>query len=384
MMGLALDEDHRMIKEYVAELSRKEFAPRAAEIDKTASFPRENFRKLASLDLAGMNAPEEFGGPGTDTLSFVLTMEEIAKACGSTALVLLAHHFVIQGLTLAGTKEQKSRFLPLLAKGEALGAFAVHEPNSGCVHSAIETKASKENGRYLVNGSKFFITSAGEADLYLTLVVTDKSRGGEGLSLLLMEKQTAGMTFGKRYDRLGFRGTSGRDVYFGDCPVPLENLLGKEGEGLRILGAISGKFAMLGAAAMSLGIAEAALEASIGHVKRRTIAGKPLAAHQTIRFMIAEMGLLIDAAKSLVYSAAIGSGAPPMPSPPGMLKAKLFASEMAVEVTNKALQIHGGHGYCSDLPVERYFRDARGLTFHFSTTELLKENIAGAILEEAE
>jgi alkylation response protein AidB-like acyl-CoA dehydrogenase len=381
MMNFLFTDEHRILTKNVAELCRREFAGLAAEIDQTASFPWDNFKKLASHGFTAMNVPEDFGGSGADILSFVLAIEEIAKSCGSTALVLLAHHFVTQGLTLAGNPEQKARFLPLLARGEKLGAFAVHEPNSGCVHSAIETRASKENGSYLVNGSKFFITSAGEADLYLTLVITDKSKGPEGLSLLLAQKDTVGMTFGKKYERLGFRGTSGRDIYFENCRVPSENLVGKEGEGLKLLGAIGGKFAMLGAAAISLGIAEAAYEASVGHAKQRTIAGKSLAEHQSIRFTITEMSLLINAAQSFLYSAATGSGTPPMPSPPWTLQAKLFASEIAVEVTNKALQIHGGHGYCSDLPIERYLRDARGLTFHFGTTELLKDNVAGAIFE---
>lgn len=379
-MDTILAEEHLTIRDYARKIAREEIEPRAPETDKNASFVRENFQKLASLDLAGLNVPEEFGGAGKDTLSFVLIVEELAKACGSTALVLLAHHFVAQGLKTAGTKEQQSRYLPLLAEGKKLGAFAVHEPNSGCAHAAIETTAAKENGGYLLNGSKFFITSAGEADLYLTLVVTDKEKGTEGISLLLVGKEAPGIAFGKQYDRLGFRGASGRDIYFDDCRVPGENLLGKEGEGLKLLGAIGGKFAMLGAAAISLGIAGASFEASVEHVKQRTIAGKALEEHQAVRFMITEMALKVNAAKSLIYLAAVGSGSPPVPSPPLTLEAKVFASEIAVEVTNKAMQAHGGHGYCRDLPVERYLRDARGLTFHFGTTELLKDNIAGAIL----
>ena len=281
---------------------------------------------------------------------------------------------------MAGSPEVKARFLPQLAKGEKLAAFAVHEPNSGCSHSAIESRALKENGRYHIRGSKFFVTSAGEADIYLVLVITDKSRGPDGFSLLLAEKGTPGMSFGKIYDRFGFRGTSGRDIYFDNAPVPCENLLGREGDGLKLLGAIGSRFAMLGAAAISLGIAESAFEASLRHVKDRTVAGKSLIEHQAIRLLITEMSLSIDAARSFLYSAARGTGNPPMPSPPWTTKAKIFASETAVRVTNKAMQIHAGHGYCGDLPVERYLRDARGLTFHFGTTEMLKDGVAEMLL----
>lgn len=192
MMDSILTEEYRIVKESVSELARREFAPVAAEIDRTGVFPWENLKKLARQGFTGLNVPEQYGGSGADTLTFVLTMEEIAKTCGSTALVLLAHHFVTQGIVLAGSTEIKERFLPSLAKGEKLGAFAVHEPNSGCAHSAIESKAIKADGRYFLSGSKFFVTSAGEADLYLVLAVTDKAGGPAGFSLFLVEKDTPG------------------------------------------------------------------------------------------------------------------------------------------------------------------------------------------------
>ena len=381
-MESILTQEQQMVKKSVAELARREFAPRAAEIDRLAAFPWDNFRILAQYGFTGMNVPEHLGGSGADVLSFVLAMEEIAKVCGSTALVLLAHHFAMQGIVLGGSPDMKAELLPQLAKGEKLGAFAVHEPNSGCAHSAIETRAVKADGRYLVSGSKFFVTSAGEADVYLVFVITNKSRGQEGFSLLLMEKGAPGMSFGKVYDRLGFRGTSGRDIYFEEASISCANLLGREGDGLKLLGAIGGRFAMLGAGAISLGIAGAAFEASLRHIKDRVVVGRPLSDHQAIRLMIAEMSLGIDAARTFLYCAARGSGNPPMPSPPWTQKAKIFASETAVSVTNKAMQIHAGHGYCRDLPVERYLRDARGLTFHFGTTEMLKDGVAEMLMSQ--
>ena len=380
MMESILTKEQQMVKKSVGELARRKFAPRAAEIDRTASFPWDNFRKLAQHGFTGMNVPEQYGGAGADVLSFVLAIEEIAKVCGSTALVLLAHHFATQGIVLGGSPDVKAKLLPQLAKGEKLAAFALHEPNSGCDHSAIETRAVKADDRYHVKGSKFFVTSAGEADVYLVQVITDKSRGPEGFSLLLMEKGSPGMSFSKVYDRLGFRGTSGRDIYFEETSVPCANLLGREGDGLKLLGAIGGRFAMLGAAAISLGIAGAALEASLRHIKDRVVAGRPLSDHQAVRLMIAEMSLGIDAARSFLYCAARESGNPPMPSPPWIQKAKIFASETAVSVTNKAMQIHAGHGYSGELPVERYLRDARGLTFHFGTTEMLKDGVAEMLM----
>jgi len=380
MMESILTQEQQMVKKSAGELARREFAPRAAEIDRTASFPWDNFRKLAQHGFTGMNVPEQYGGSGADILSFVLAIEEIAKFCGSTALVLLAHHFATQGIVLGGSPDMKAKFLPPLAKGEKLAAFAVHEPNSGCAHSSIETRAVKADGRYLVSGSKFFVTSAGEADVYLVLVITNRSRGQQGFSLLLVEKGTPGMSFGRVYDRMGFRGTSGRDIYFEEASVPCANVLGREGDGLKLLGAISGRFAMLGAAAISLGIAGAAFEASLRHTKERMAAGKSLIEHQAVRLMIAEMGLGIDSARTFLYCAAKGTGNPPMPSPPWTQEAKILASETAVAVTNKTMQIHAGHGYCRDLPVERYLRDARGLTFHFGTTEMLKDGVAEMLI----
>lgn len=321
----------------------------------------------------GINIPESLGGMETDKLSFVLVNEEIAKVCASTALVFLAHTFVSQGIRLAGSPEQKEKYLPALARGERLGAFAVHEPDSGCLHTAIQTKAQLNPETYLVNGSKVFTTSGGEAEVYLVLVVTDKTKGLQGFSMLIIEKGTLGFSFGHPRERMGLNGTSNCDLFFEDCPVPQNNLLGKEGEGLKVLGSIVGGFMMFGASALSLGIAEAALEASVRHARQRIIAGKPIGSHQAIQFLIAEMCLGVDSAKALLYSSILGS-------PFEAMKAKLYTSEMAQEVTHKALQIHGGHGYCRELPVERYYRDARGLTLHFKTSELLKEDIGKGVL----
>lgn len=316
-----------------------------------------------------MNVPETFGGNQMDLLSFVLVIEEIAKACASTALVTVAHHFTTQGIGIAGNSNQKERYLPDLASGQILGAFAVHEPASGCVATAIETFALKTDDGYVLNGTKFFITSAGEASVYLVLAVTDKEKGPAGLSMFLIDKDNKGLKFSTPYKRLGFNGTSGRDVFFEDCLIPKENLLGTEGDGLKYLGEIIGKYILLGAGSISLGIAEAALSASIHQVKTLSISGKPISTNQTVAFKISEISVMVNSARAFLYLAAAGiTDNSAEPNPLWMMQSKIYASEMAVDVTNMALQLHGGHGYCNDLPIERYLRDARGLTMHYGNS----------------
>ena len=370
-MKLDLNENQLLVQKTISQVVQKAIIPNASETDKTGSFPWENLKKLAAADLFGINIPTQFGGIGADRLSFVLATEEIARACASTALIFVAHSFVSQGILIAGTEEQKRKYLPLLAKGEKLGAFAVHEPNSGCIHTAIETQSVLEGNHYLVNGSKFMVTSGGKADVYLVLAVTDKTKGAEGISMFIIEKDTVGFKSGNPYNKMGLNGASNSDLFFQDCRVPKQNLIGKEGDGLKILGAIVQHFIMFGAAAISLGIAQSALESSIKYAKERFISKIPIGANQAIQFLIAEMAVKTESAKAFLYSAATNKNTEGLDA----LKVKLFASEIAVEVADKALQIHGGHGYCRDFPIERYYRDARGLTLHFNTTELLKTNI---------
>src|SRR3990167_3444095 len=279
-----------------------------------------------------------------------------------------------------GNDEQKKKYLPRMAKGEKLGAFCVHESNCGSNALAIETKAVLEKDEYIVNGSKIFITNAQEAEVYAVLVRTDPSKGPQGISMLLIEKGTNGFSFGKKEERMGLNGTSSRELFFQDCRVPKENLLGKEGEGLKnVTQAIIG-FGFFGAAAISLGLAQTALDASLKHAKERVIAGNPIGANQLIQALITEMSLSVDTARALLYSAALRRDTNPPLTIVDALKVKLYASEIAIDVTNKAIQIHGGHGYCRDFPLERYYRDARGLTLHFKTTELLKADIGKMLI----
>jgi butyryl-CoA dehydrogenase len=379
-MDFDLTIEQKLIQQTAYEIAQKELAPRAAEIDKTYTFPWDGLRKLAATGILGMTAPLNYGGGGTDTLSFVLAKEEIAKVCASTALIIVSHAAVCRCILTGDNEAQKKRFLPSLAQGEKIGAFAVHEENSGAVASAIETTAIADGDHYIVNGSKIFITNAGEAEIFLVLVLTDKSKGPEGISLLIIEKGTPGFSLGVEYKKMGLNGVSSHELVFQDCRVPKENLLGQEGEGLQIVtNAIVG-FGFLGAAAISLGIAQAALDASIKYGKNRIIAGQPIGANQGIQYLIAEMSVAIDAARSLLYWTVYKSKDTSSYKIVDALKAKLFTSEMAIGVTNIALQVHGGHGYCNELPIERYYRDARGLTLHFKTSELLKGDIGKTLM----
>ena len=378
-MDWNLSEDHKIIKETVSKIAQKELAPKAAEIDKTGSFVWDGLKKLKEADVLGLAIPTEYEGIGMDTLSFVLAIEEIAKACASTGLSVISHSICSHIILSVGNNEQKKKYLAGLAKGEKLGAFCVHESNCGSNALALETRAVLEGNDYIVNGSKIFITNAQEAEVYAVLVRTDPSKGPQGLSMLLIEKGTEGFSFGKKEEKMGLNGTSSRELFFQDCRVPKENLLGNEGEGLKIVSQVIIGFGFFGAAAISLGIAQAALDASLKHAKERVIAGNPIGANQLIQSLITEMSLGVDTVRALLYSAALRRDTnPPLPIVDA-LKVKLYASEIAIDVTNNAIQIHGGHGYCRDFPIERYHRDARGLALHFKTTELLKADV-GKIL----
>jgi alkylation response protein AidB-like acyl-CoA dehydrogenase len=376
---LNLSKDQELVKETVRKVAQKELAPRAVEIDKIHSFVREGLKKLKEADVLGLTIPSEYDGMDMDTLSFVVAVEEIAKACGSTALSFVSHAICSYIILSFGNNAQKEKYLSAMAKGEKLGAFCVHESNCGSNALALETRAVLKRDDYIVNGSKIFITNAQEAEIYAVLVRTDSSKGPQGISMLLIEKDTEGFSFGRKEEKMGLNGTSSRELFFQDCRVPKENLLGKEREGLKPVGQAIIGFGFFGAAAISLGIAQAALDASIKHAKERVIAGNPIGANQLIQSLITEMSLGVDTTRTLLYSAASKRDTNP-PSPiVDALKVKLYASEVAVDITNKALQVYGGHGYCRDFPIERYYRDARGLTLHFKTTELLKTDI-GKIL----
>ncbi len=368
------------IRDTARRIAAEKLKPAAAEIDRTRVYPRENMKVLGDAGFHGLIIAGSHGGLDLGRCGFTSAVAELAKACASTALVYVSSAIVGKAIELAAGEALKKKWLPKIMEGGSLGAFAVHEPDSGSNAGAITTRATKEDGHYVVNGTKFFITSAGEADVYLVLVRTNPEKGPQGISTLLVEKDTPGLSFGRPEDKMGLTSTSSRELYFSDCRVPAGNLVGKEGEGTQVIGKTVVGWGFFGAAAISLGIAKSATELAIEHARNRTIAGQPIGAHQAVQFMIADMVLNTDAAESLLQSCAGNADAAPGTAVINGFKAKLFASETAVEMTNMAIQVLGGHGYSRDYVVERLFRDARGLTLHFKTSEWLRQDIAKAAL----
>ncbi len=371
------DEEVRRLAEQIA---NERIAPNASERDLNHTFPRDAIRILAEAGLLGVAVSENHGGFGGGRVDFTSVVKEISKACASTALVLVSHAVAAKAIELATDEAVAKRWLPKMVNSRSLGAFAVHEPDSGSNAGAIATRAIKEDNHYIVNGSKFFITSAGEANLYLVLVRTDPEKGPQGMSTLLIEKDTPGLSFGRAEDKMGFTSTSSREMSFNDCRVPISNLIGKEGEGTQVIGKTVVGWGFFGAAAISLGIAASALSLSVKHAKERSIAGQPIGTHQAVQFMIADMILGREPAELFLMGCAAKADSSPDTAVINGFKAKLFASEMAVDVTNRAIQVMGGHGYCRDYVVERLFRDARGLMLHFKTSEWLRQDIAKAAL----
>ena len=376
-----ISREHKEIRGLAKTIAKDRIAPNALERDQNSTFPWDCIRNLGETGFLGLIISEGHGGFGVERKFFASIVEEISKGCASTALVFVSHAVVAKAIELAAEEAVAKRWLPEMVKGQSLGAFAVHEPDSGSNAGAITTRAIKDGDHYILNGSKFFITSAGEANLYLVLVRTDPEKGPQGMSTILIEKDTPGLSFGRAEDKMGFTSTSSREMFFSDCRVPAANLIGKEGEGAQIIGKTVVGWGFFGAAAISVGIADSAVTLSVKHAKERTIAGQPIGIHQAVQFMIADMILGSEAAESLLMTCAARADSSPDTAAINGFKAKLFASETAVDVTNKAIQGMGGHGYCRDYIVERLFRDARGLMLHFKTSEWLRQDIAKAALE---
>jgi butyryl-CoA dehydrogenase len=370
----------RVVKDLARQIVEERIAPTAGERDKSGEFPRKPIQILGESGILGMAVSENHGGAGASRTTFASMTSELGRACASTALVVVSHIIAEKAVEVAATDATKGKWLPRLMTGRALGAFAVHEANSGSNAGAITTAARKEGDQYIVNGSKFFITSAGEADAYLVLVRTDQEKGPQGMSALLIEKDTHGLSFGNPEDKMGLRSSSSREMFFNDCQVPVSRLLGVEGGGLQVIAQSVIGWGFFGAAGISVGIAQAAVDLAVKHAKERTIAGKPIGIHQAVQSLIADMIIQSEAAEALLASCASKADASTASAGINGIKAKLSASETAVEVANKGIQVMGGHGYCRDYTVERLFRDARGLMLHFKTSEWLRQDVAKAAL----
>lgn len=378
-MNFGLTREQELVRQMVREFAVNEVKPIAAEIDETERFPMENVKKMAELGMMGIPFPKELGGAGGDVLSYIISVEELSKVCGTTGVILSAHTSLCASLIYEnGTPAQKEKYLVPLAKGEKIGAFGLTEPGAGTDAAGQQTTAVLDGDNYILNGSKIFITNGGVADTFIVFAMTDKSQGTRGISAFIVEKGFPGFSIGKKEDKLGIRASSTTELIFENCIVPKENLIGKEGKGFGIaMKTLDG--GRIGIAAQALGIAEGAYEETIKYMKERKQFGRSLSAFQGLQWMIAEMETKIEAAKLLVYKAA-WLKQNKLPYSVDAAKAKLFAAEVAMDVTTKAVQLHGGYGYTKEYPVERMMRDAKITEIYEGTSEVQKMVIAGAAL----
>jgi len=364
----------------VREFAEAEVKPVAKEIDETGRFPRDTFKKAAELGLTGIATPEDYGGAGMDHVSYEIVVEEISRVCASTGAILsVQNSLYCDPVQRFGTEEQKKKFLVPFARGERIGCYALTEPQAGSNAAALATKAVRKGDRYIVNGTKAWITNGGAADAAIVYVNTQPEKGEKGITALVVEKGTPGFAVGKEEKKLGVHATACTELSFTDCEVPAENRVGQEGEGYKIaLSTLDG--GRIGIAAQATGIAQGAFEASLSYAHQRQAFGHPIADFQAIQFMLADMATEIDAARLLARRAAWKQDSGARFTMEASV-AKLFASEMATRVTHKAIQIHGGYGYSREYPVERAYRDARITEIYEGTSEIQRLIIAAWVLK---
>lgn len=375
-----LKEKHRILRRSVRDFCEQELTPIVAEIDQEARFPWEVAEKMGPLGYFGIQAPRALGGAGLDSLSYAITIEEVSRVSGAVGLCLSVHNSVALYPILAfGSQEQHQRWVPPLAQGQKIGAFCLTEPNAGSDASAITATALEDGDHWLVNANKVFVTNGGIADICLIFARTDPAAGRRGISVVVAERGTAGFVVGDLEDLCGMRANPVSSIRMYDCRVPRKNLLGKAGMGMKI-GLAALDTGRIGIAAQALGIAQAALEASTQYASQRQQFGVPLARHQAIQMMIADMATQVDAARMMVYRAAWFKDNR-QPVTRAAAQAKLFAAEAATTVTDLAVQIHGGYGYSKAYAVERYYRDARVTRIYEGTSEVHRMVIARDVLQ---
>ena len=368
-MDFTLSKEHEMLRKMYREFAQNEVKPLAQEIDEEERFPSETIPKLAKLGLLGIPFPKKYGGAGGDNLAYAMAVEEIAKTCGTTSVIICAHtSLCCYPIYAYGTEEQKMKYLPDLLSGRKLGAFGLTEPNAGSDASGQQTVAVLEGDHYVLNGTKCFITNATEADTFVVFAMTDKSRGTKGISAFIVESGFPGFSVGKHEEKLGLHGSPTAEIVLQDCIVPKENLLGVEGKGFSIaMATLDG--GRIGIAAQSLGIAEGALAEAINYTKGRVQFGKPISKFQNTQFTLADMELGCEAGRLLTYQAAIAKGEGKRYTKLAAM-AKLFTSEHAMKTTTKVVQLFGGYGYTKDYPVERMMRDAKITEIYEGTSEV--------------
>ena len=378
-MAYQLNEEQMMIRAMVRDFAREELMPSAAERDLTGEFPAKNVKKMGELGLMGMNVPTEYNGAGVDTVSYSVALQEIAYACASTAVIMSVHNSVACGpIYLFGSDYLKETYLKPLATGSKIGSFALTESGAGSDPASQESKARREGDTYIINGTKMFITSGKNSDITVVTAYTDKDQRHRGISAFVVEKGTPGFYVGKEEEKMGLRASDTVELVFEDCRVPVENLLGSEGDGFIIaMSSLDG--GRIGIASQSVGLAQACLDAAISYAKQRIQFGRPISQFQGLRWMIADMATQIEAARLLTFNAAAMRDRGENFSAAASM-AKLHASEMANKIAYQALQIHGGYGYIKDYPVERYYRDARVFTIYEGTSEIQRRVIANKVI----
>jgi butyryl-CoA dehydrogenase len=378
-LNFDLTDEQKLIRDMVREFALKEVEPRAKAIDQTEEMPTDTVKKMAELNLLGIPFPEEYGGAGGDVLSYIIAVEELSRVCGSTGITLAAHVSLgTYPIFAFASEELRKKYVPPLASGKYLGAMGLTESNAGSDVAALTTTAARKDGFYILNGRKQFITNAAYAGSFVVAAITDKNKGHHGISAFVVERDTPGFSVGRKEEKLGLRGSDTRELVFEDCKVPAGNLIGTEGDGFSyFMKTLDGGRISIGA--LALGIAQGALDKSVPFVKERKQFGKPIGSFQAIQFKIADMAVEIEAARHLVYNAARLKNAGRPYSKESAI-AKLFASEVAMRVTNNAIQVHGGYGYTQEYPVERYYRDAKLCEIGEGTSEIQRLVIARQIL----
>jgi butyryl-CoA dehydrogenase len=379
-VNLELSEEQKLLQKSVREFANAEVKPLAKELDETGSFPRDTFKKAAELGLTGIAIPENYGGAGMDHMCYAIVVEEISRVCASTGVILsVQNSLYCDPIHRFGTEEQKQKFLVPFARGEKIGCYALTEPQAGSNAAALQTKAVRKGDRYIVNGTKAWITNGGAADAAIVYVNTQPENGEKGITALVVEKGTPGFKVGKEEKKLGIHATACTELSFADCEVPADNRIGQEGEGYKVaLSTLDG--GRIGIAAQATGIAQGAFEASLSYAQQRQAFGHPIADFQAIQFMLADMATEIDAARLLARRAAWKQDSGARFSMEASI-AKLFASEVSTRVAHKAIQIHGGYGYSREYPVERAYRDARITEIYEGTSEIQRLVIAAWVLK---
>ncbi len=381
-MDYFLTEDQMMIKELARQIAEEKVVPVREELDEKEEFPWEIMTVLAQSDLLGLYIPEKYGGLGKGCLELCIAIEELSRACLGVSTTYAANALGTYPILLFGSEEQKGKYLPDIAAGERLVAFAITEANAGSDAAGIQTTARLEGNEYILNGTKQWITNGGEAEIYTIIAMTDRTKGARGASALIVEKGTPGFHFGKKEKKMGIRASSTRELIFDNCRIPKENIIAKEGYGF-IMAMKTLDHSRTGVGSQGVGVAQGAFEEALKFAKHRIQFGHPIISFQSVQHMLADMAIEIEAARGLVYSVAryIDSGAKDISKDSAI--AKVFATDMAMRVTTNAVQVMGGSGYMREYPVEKMMRDAKILQIYEGTNQIQKNVIGQALIKEA-